>query len=182
MAPAILSHLEDGTGVKRWLIILLASLSAFLSPGSAAEGDGARAKARAEYRAIEDLYYSWDRGWFGSRHYYERKLRAALLERLGARIETDANYLLIFPETLADTRFTCRLQAGGWCVVMGEVSAEALKSVGADSPAALGSWWRSGRLCSVSGTLARYALEQGGPRRIRLYMTGIELHEDRPGK
>ncbi|TAL31923.1 MAG: hypothetical protein EPN93_16710 [Spirochaetes bacterium] len=168
--------------MKRVLLVILIGIFTVTGPPGIPEGVSEVAGASESFRKIEDLYIRWNRGWFGSGHYYERKLHAALLEYLGLPLETGGDYLLIYPETVEQNVYVCRLNFGGWCIIRGELAADSLKAVTGDKPGALRSWWRSGRMCSLSGTLKRFSLERGNPARVTLYMDGLTIRERAQGK
>ena len=139
-------------------------------------GDGQAHRDGFEtYARIETLYRKWDRGLFGSRGFHRRELHAFLLESLGKTISTNHDYLLLYPELQYDKMFRCTLSYGNWLWIVGTVDAESLKALAGGGSSPPWTWWRTGRLVSVSGRIVKFSLRDSAPRRVVLHLEGIRL-------
>jgi len=127
------------------------------------------------YARIETLYRNWDRGLFGSRGFHRRELHAFLLESLGKTISTNHDYLLLYPELQYDKVFRCTLSYGNWLWIVGAVDEGSLKALSGDASSTPSTWWRTGRLVSVSGKIVKFSLRDSAPRRVVLHLEGIRL-------
>lgn len=127
------------------------------------------------YARIETLYRNWDRGLFGSRRFHRRELYALLLESLGKTISTNHDYVLFYPELQYDKVFRCTLSCGNWLWIVGTVDAESLKALAGDGSSPPSTWWRTGRLVSISGRIVKFSLRDSSPRRVVLHLEGIRL-------
>ncbi len=141
----------------------------------AVDGTGRRDDGFGTYARIEILYREWDRGYFVSRKFHRRELSDLLRESVGKTIRTNHDYVLLYPELQYDKLFRCTLSYGSWLWIVGTVDAEDVKRMAGDGSSAPSTWWRTGRLVSISGRIVKFSLRDSPPRRVVLYLEGIKI-------
>ncbi|PKL38111.1 MAG: hypothetical protein CVV44_13165 [Spirochaetae bacterium HGW-Spirochaetae-1] len=114
--------------------------------------------ALTNYFTLMTIYGKWREGLFGSRKYYERELWIFLTDLIHKEIETESDFILVFPESLQEKRVTCIFKYSRWLYFHGEIAVDALAPIIKKDPDLLKKWWRSGTLVTVSGRVKKFRI------------------------
>ncbi len=126
--------------------------------GSAYPGTKRDPKGSQKFLDLHWMYLKWRDGDFGSRKYYRNLLYYHLLDLMGQRIETGYDYVLLSPELIYEQRLRFAFYYGNWLQIDGKVDIGSIREIIGDDSSLLTSWWRSGKLVSVSGVLRDYRI------------------------
>lgn len=128
---------------------------------------------------LQKRYQSWHDGYFGSRHYHERKLRSFLLRLIGKEITTENDFMVITPAGTDDRSVVCVFQSYRWLYVHGTLDIESLKNAAGKDYPARNDWERSRILVSLSGKVKNFRLDWDARGDvIRLYLEKITVIGD----
>jgi hypothetical protein len=137
---------------------------------------GETSQGEKNFFLLRESYRKWDEGLFGSRNYYKRKIQNLLNEMVGKEIVTEYDYTVVSSDGGNDKIVVCNLQWGRWLHVHGELDEESIKKIAGPDVNILRSWWRSGILVAVAGTLKKFRLErEAGGRTVHIYLDKVRL-------
>ncbi len=122
-------------------------------------GEGTR-----NFIELHSLYLKWKDGFFGSRTHYRTRLYFMLMEMMGHRIVTGYDYVLESPELIYQQKLRFAFYGDDWLHIEGKVNKARIKKIIGDDSSLLLSWWRSGKLVSVSGILRDYRIDDWGKK------------------
>lgn len=149
------------------------------------DGDAARQNKVAEgtrnFIELHDVYLKWRDGYFGSRSHYRNHLYFLLLDMMGHRIVTGYDYVLLSPELIYERKLKFAFYNGDWLHIEGKVNMESVKKIIGDDSSLLMTWWRSGKLVSVSGVLKGYRIDDWA-KKVYVVMDDIQVRTPGIGK
>ncbi len=124
----------------------------------------AHAEGTRNFIELHSLYLKWKDGFFGSRTHYRTQLYFMLLDMMGHRIVTGYDYVLESPELIYQQKLRFAFYGDDWLHIEGRINKESIKKIIGDDSSLLLSWWRSGKLVSVSGILRDYRIDDWGKK------------------
>ena len=132
------------------------------------------------YHKLQNLYIKWNDGLFGSRKYYQNRLKEYLNNLFKKEIQTGFSYILLSPEGAVDKKVHCKVQFGRWLQIYGELDVNSVNKVIGKNKDILRKWWRTNMLVSISGKVRKYRLDKDPfGDVIKLYLFNIKMHYDK---
>lgn len=128
--------------------------------------DKTKDEAAANFARLEELYFRWESGLYGSRPSSRLELFVFCGQLVGREIKTGGDYSLLYPESPDGLNLHCRLYATGtsWLRLYGKPQ---LKSK-------VDFMQRSTELFSVRGTVTAFRVNDGA-KTIDLWLSNITL-------
>ncbi len=158
--------------------VFMLCLAGFAPPGvpsdRATGGKEAVPEGTRNFIELHGVYMKWRDGFFGSRTHYRNRLYFLLLDMMGHRIVTGYDYRLISPELVYEQKLRFAFYGDDWLHIDGKVDRESIKKINGDDSSLLRTWWRSGKLVSVSGILRDYRIDDWG-KRIHVVLDDIKV-------
>jgi hypothetical protein len=105
-------------------------------------------------------------GLWGSKSYYERRLRKLLIDMIEKDITTDFDYIPDLGRILAQKVFTPDTYSGKWLQVHGPLDPESLKRILSRGRDYIGDIEKRKYLFALSGRIKRFRLEDSQRGRI----------------
>ncbi len=125
------------------------------------------------YYRLKEIYLKWKEGLFGSRNYYDKRLRSLLADLIGKEIETENNYIIETPGGLSGSDIKCKFRNCKWLVFHGKIEIKDIENMIKEEPDIFLKWWRSGIFFAVKGVVKKFRIGRN------VYGRTVELYFDR---
>jgi hypothetical protein len=157
-----------------FIIIIL-----FLSIDFPNDISGERDKSLEKYHDILDFYYKWQEDLFDLGTHHRRELKYYLWENVSELIKTDADYMLVMPDSFDVMQVTSVFKKNRWLKFHGPVDIGQIKESIKKNPHLLLSWWRSKKYLIVSGRIKRVGLGRDAyGDTVEIHLETIHLSEE----
>jgi len=128
------------------------------------------------YSGIRAVHIKWETGLWGSKSYYERRLRKLLIDMIDKEITTDFDYIPDLGKVISAKKFLPDTYSGKWLHIHGEIEPESLKNIMNPGINYIHEIEKRKYLFAVSGKIRKFRLEDSQKGRIlHLYLYSVKL-------
>ena len=128
------------------------------------------------YSTIRAIHIKWEMGLWGSKSYYERRLRKLLIDMIEKEITTDFDYIPDLGKIIAAKKFLPDTYSGKWLHIHGEIEPESLKNIMDLGIDYIHEIEKRKYLFAASGKIRKVRLEDSQKGRIlHLYLYSVKL-------